>query len=79
MSKNLIFKLSSFVVIAAVMLSACAAPTTEAPKPTAAPAMSEMDKLVDAAKKEGELNVIALPRDWANYGELLDGFKKNMA
>lgn len=76
MSKNLIFKLSSFVVIAAVMLSACAAPTTEAPKPTAAPVMSEMDKLVDAAKKEGELNVIALPRDWANYGELIDGFKK---
>ncbi|MFF3670259.1 ABC transporter substrate-binding protein [Microtetraspora malaysiensis] len=33
-----------------------------------------MDKLVEAAKKEGKLNVIALPRDWANYGELLDTF-----
>jgi putative spermidine/putrescine transport system substrate-binding protein len=27
-----------------------------------------------AAKKEGKLNVITLPRDWANYGELMDTF-----
>ena len=27
-----------------------------------------------AAKAEGSLNVIALPRDWANYGEILDLF-----
>lgn len=33
-----------------------------------------MDALVAAAKKEGALNVIALPRDWAGYGGLLDGF-----
>jgi len=33
-----------------------------------------MDALIAAAKKEGTLNVIALPRDWTNYGELLDGF-----
>lgn len=31
--------------------------------------------LAAACKKEGQLNVIALPRDWANYGLLLDGFK----
>ena len=30
--------------------------------------------LVDAAKKDGALNVITLPRDWANYGELMDTF-----
>ena len=35
-----------------------------------------MDKLVAAAKGEGELNVIALPHDWANYGEIIDAFKK---
>jgi putative spermidine/putrescine transport system substrate-binding protein len=34
-----------------------------------------MDALVAAAKAEGKLNVIALPRDWANYGALLDGFE----
>jgi putative spermidine/putrescine transport system substrate-binding protein len=29
-----------------------------------------------AAKKEGALNVITLPRDWANYGLLMDNFEK---
>jgi putative spermidine/putrescine transport system substrate-binding protein len=27
-------------------------------------------------KKEGQLNVIALPLYWANYGDMIDGFKK---
>src|SRR3989442_8749681 len=33
-----------------------------------------MDALVAAAKKEGKLNVIALPPDWANYGAIISGF-----
>jgi len=33
-----------------------------------------MDALVVAAKKEGELNVIALPPDWANYGAIIKAF-----
>jgi putative spermidine/putrescine transport system substrate-binding protein len=33
-----------------------------------------MDALVAAAKKEGQLNVIALPPDWANYGEIIKAF-----
>src|SRR6266550_4378665 len=33
-------------------------------------------KLIAAAKKEGQLNVIALPHDWANYGEIITAFKK---
>lgn len=32
--------------------------------------------LVKAAKKEGHLNTIALPPDWANYGEALSAFPK---
>ena len=35
-----------------------------------------MDALVKAAKAEKELNVITLPRDWANYGEAMDLFSK---
>ncbi|MFJ3926033.1 ABC transporter substrate-binding protein [Streptomyces sp. NPDC090022] len=31
--------------------------------------------LVTAAEKEGQLNVIALPPDWANYGELIKAFE----
>jgi putative spermidine/putrescine transport system substrate-binding protein len=32
--------------------------------------------LVANAKKEGKLNVIALPPDWANYGEIISTFSK---
>ena len=32
-----------------------------------------------AAKKEGMLTTIALPHDWCNYGEAIEGFKKKYA
>jgi len=35
-----------------------------------------MTALVAAAKKEGKLNVIALPSDWANYGKEISSFEK---
>ena len=35
-----------------------------------------MDDLIAAAKKEGELTVIALPHDWCGYGDLIEGYKK---
>jgi len=31
--------------------------------------------LIEAAQKEGSLNVIALPRDWCGYGPLIGGFE----
>jgi putative spermidine/putrescine transport system substrate-binding protein len=34
-----------------------------------------LKKLIAAAKKEGQLNVIALPHSWANYGEIISTFK----
>jgi putative spermidine/putrescine transport system substrate-binding protein len=33
-----------------------------------------MEELIAAAKKEGQLNTIALPRNWANYGLAIDTF-----
>ncbi len=51
------------------------AANTNAAKATSAADLGGMDKLVEAAKKEGTLNVIALPPDWANYGEILSTFK----
>ena len=33
-----------------------------------------MDALVAAAKQEGTLNLIAVPRTWANYGAIIDAF-----
>ena len=41
---------------------------------TSAQGAGGMDALVAAAKKEGTLNVIALPPDWANYGAVISAF-----
>ncbi|MFI0152305.1 ABC transporter substrate-binding protein [Streptomyces lydicus] len=75
--------LAGSLVAAALTLSACgAAPTTQsgagakAASATSAKDLGGMAALVDAAKKEGTLNAIAVPRDWANYGALIDGFTK---
>ena len=42
---------------------------------TSAADFGGMDALVAAAKKEGTLNAIALPPDWANYGAIIAAFK----
>ncbi|MGB3481647.1 MAG: ABC transporter substrate-binding protein [Mycobacterium sp.] len=41
---------------------------------TSAADFGGMEGLIEAAKAEGELNVIALPPDWANYGALISAF-----
>ena len=41
---------------------------------TSAADFGGMDGLVAAAKKEGQLNVIALPTNWANYGAIIKAF-----
>jgi putative spermidine/putrescine transport system substrate-binding protein len=41
---------------------------------TSAQGAGGMDALVAAAKQEGTLNVIALPPDWANYGQVISAF-----
>ena len=42
---------------------------------TSAQAGGGMDALVTAAKAEGTLNAIALPSDWANYGNIIKTFQ----
>ena len=74
---------ATLVGIAACSPRARPPPTPAAPAGTAdkagtatsAAALGGMDALVAAAKKEGTLNVIALPPDWANYGEIIKAFK----
>ena len=70
-------------VIAATMAAASMVATTSAHAATIdyskcanLTACGGMDALVKAAQKEGKLNVITLPRDWANYGEAMDLFTK---
>jgi len=64
---------------AAITLSACASSTPaesgagsdiDAATATSAADFGGLDALIAAAQEEGELNVIALPDDWANYGEI---------
>jgi putative spermidine/putrescine transport system substrate-binding protein len=79
---------ASVAALAAVTLigiSACSPPAntsdgtnagkSKAASATSAAGLGGMSALVDAAKKEGTLNVIALPPDWANYGEVIKGFE----
>ncbi len=48
---------------------------TDAATATSLADFGDMDALVAAAKEEGALNVIALPPDWANYGEMISTFE----
>ncbi|WP_426244054.1 ABC transporter substrate-binding protein [Nocardioides sp. LHG3406-4] len=68
-------------------LAACAAPDdsgddtktesgTSADEATSAADFGDLDALIEAAQEEGELNVIALPPDWANYGEIISTFEE---
>ena len=64
----------------AMLLSGCAAggsaDAADSPWATATSAADGggMDALIAAAKEEGELNVIALPDNWANYGLIKQAF-----
>ena len=62
---------------AALVLSACNQSGRSSPWATHATAAAGggMDALVTAAKAEGKLNVIALPPDWANYGQMITDFQ----
>ncbi len=68
-------------VVALVVVAACGSTSgggTASCDAKSAKSVSDcggMDALVAAAKKEGKLNVIALPPDWANYGAIIAGFK----
>lgn len=66
------------LVAIALIVAACggagSSPSAGANTATSAAALGGMDALVAAAKKEGTLNVIALPPDWANYGKMITDF-----
>jgi ABC-type Fe3+ transport system substrate-binding protein len=75
------------VVTAGLTLTACGSDdggsggdgsgsAADAATATSAEDFGGMDALIEAAQAEGTLNVIALPPDWANYGEMLDTFSE---
>src|SRR5690606_814108 len=62
-------------VAALAALLACGhAGAQDAASATSAEDFGGMDQLIAAAQEEGELNVIALPPDWANYGKMIETF-----
>jgi putative spermidine/putrescine transport system substrate-binding protein len=68
-----ITRAGGFLAIAAFVFAACSS-SGASTAPSAAAGGSDMDALIAAAKAEGGLTTIALPRSWCNYGELIDGF-----
>jgi putative spermidine/putrescine transport system substrate-binding protein len=79
MNSTRFIKPVSLLVLALFALTACggnaAAAASDWSKVASAEAGGGMDALVAAAKEEGELNVIALPEDWCNYGEMISTFE----
>ncbi|MEP6986991.1 MAG: ABC transporter substrate-binding protein [Chloroflexota bacterium] len=51
-----------------------ALPAAPAAGPIDLKAAGGMDKLIEAAKAEGELSTVALPDSWANYGQIKKDF-----
>jgi len=83
---RLVAAVSAIVLLVSGGLAGCApqekdgdGETTEsgvkAREATSAADFGGIDGLVAAAKKEGHLNVIALPPDWANYGAIIKAFE----
>ncbi|NNH68891.1 extracellular solute-binding protein [Nocardia uniformis] len=76
--------LTASLIVATAALAGCGAKNEDAAltatgvnaaTATSAADFGGMDALIEAAKKEGKLHVIALPPDWANYAEVLEAFK----
>lgn len=69
--------------VAIVALAACsptsnnqsAGPCAHAKTAASVADCGGMSALIAQAKLEGKLNVIALPRNWVNYGGIIDGFE----
>jgi putative spermidine/putrescine transport system substrate-binding protein len=55
--------------------SSASAASVDASTATSAAAFGGMNGLIAAAKKEGQLNVITLPSNWANYGTIMKDFQ----
>lgn len=66
------------IAVASLGLAGCSSTSSDSDSDSAkAQSLADFGTMADleaAAIAEGELNVIALPRDWANYGAILDAF-----
>ena len=83
MSRSRLIFAGTALAASALLLSGCAAspasgtdPDVDAAAATSAEDFGGLEGLVAAAQAEGELNVIALPENWANYGKIITAFEE---
>ena len=79
------FATGSIAVLLTVAMAACGSSSADSGKAvevddksasaTSVADFGSFEDLEAAAKKEGALNVIALPHDWSNWGEVIEAFK----
>ncbi|GHD41592.1 ABC transporter substrate-binding protein [Mycetocola manganoxydans] len=84
MSRSRLIFAGTALAASALLLSGCA-PTPasgtgtdeiDAATATSVADFGGLEGLVEAAEAEGELNVIALPENWANYGKIISAFEE---
>jgi putative spermidine/putrescine transport system substrate-binding protein len=71
-------RISALVVVGSIALSGCGSSTSNtasSQSPSATNCGTTVDEIAASAKKEGDLNLIALPDTWANYKGVLSTFK----
>jgi putative spermidine/putrescine transport system substrate-binding protein len=71
-------RVSALVVFGSIVLSGCgtaSSNTASSKSPAASKCGTTIDEIAASAKKEGALNLIALPDTWANYKGVLSTFK----
>lgn len=80
--RSIIASMGAGVALFAAACSAPPSPSADAGSDAASMAATTsaedaggMDALIAAAQEEGELNVIALPPDWANYEAIINAFQ----
>ncbi|MEI9906940.1 MAG: ABC transporter substrate-binding protein [Actinomycetota bacterium] len=72
---SLVAALAVTLTIPALSLTSASAAKVDMAKVKSAAEAGGLSGLTAACQKEGQLNVIALPHYWANYGDMIDGFK----
>jgi putative spermidine/putrescine transport system substrate-binding protein len=90
MTKHALTRPLTLLAVLGLVVSACSSGATPSPAASAsaaastpaesqaasvAPSADPIAALAEAAKGEGQLTTIALPHDWCNYGEAIEGFK----
>jgi len=74
-AKVTLVTLAAMAIALPTLGNANAAPATKFASATNLNEAGGIGNLVLGCKKEGQLNIIATPVDWANYGEIIDAFK----